>query len=81
MSDEPLRIEMADREAVIYTDGRGEAHILDDRNWSAARLDFVQRATLAAKLRAIAELVDPGPLGVYETRQAAWLGAESVSHP
>ena len=69
--------------AVLYVapGDPAEVHTLDSPMWRAGRLSFVDRHTLAARLRALADLIDPGPLHVYELNQAVINGAEEVRHP
>ena len=68
-----------DREAVIYVDHRRkEAHFIDGEMWSPERLDYVQRSSLAARLRALAEVIDPGTYDEHLERTRVRLGAESV---
>lgn len=46
------------REVLIYGDGEGQAHVISSRLWTPVLLDVVQRKVLAARLRAIAELIE-----------------------
>lgn len=48
----------AEREALIYGDGWGVAHVLTDRAWTPRGLGFVERRVLAERLRAIADLIE-----------------------
>lgn len=70
----------AERSALIYADGWGQAHVLTEPSWSADRIDYVERATLAARLRALAEVIDPGTWDEHAERIRARTGAE-VTRP
>ncbi|CAA9242393.1 MAG: hypothetical protein AVDCRST_MAG83-1706 [uncultured Arthrobacter sp.] len=49
----------AEREALIYGDGMGQAHVISSPHWRPASLSgSVERRVLAARLRAIADVVD-----------------------